>query len=335
MLEAVGVSASDEAVYRALLRAPRSTAGDLAGRLRRDVGSVRRAVHRLEQLGLVTRLPAAGSAGDTGARAVRLLASRPDVAVDVLVARRQEELTRTREAARALLAEQVTDDERRPDQLIEVVHGREAVATRFAQLLAGTVRELDVFDRPPYAAAHDNAEPVVRGKLRRGVSVRGVYAPESLERPGALAEARDAARLGERSRLHPSVPMKLAICDSRVALLPLASGEAVDGALVVHPCALLDALRALFELLWQQAVPVFEAGGGPSAEHGTLLTALAAGLKDDAVARQLGTSTRTVRRRIVELTETLHARTRFQAGVLAERRGLLDLRRDTAPPVAE
>ncbi|GAA4206158.1 hypothetical protein GCM10022220_19440 [Actinocatenispora rupis] len=203
------------------------------------------------------------------------------------------------------------------------MHGREAVATRFAQMLTATERTLDVFDRPPYAVAHDNAEPVVRGKLRRGVTVRGVYAPESLDRPGALAEARDAARLGEQSRLHPHVPMKLAVADARLALLPLASGEAVDGALVVHPCALLDALRALFDLLWQQAVPVFRAEGGPSGEHDALLTALAAGLKDDAVARQLGTSTRTVRRRIVELTDTLHARTRFQAGVLAERRGLL------------
>jgi DNA-binding NarL/FixJ family response regulator len=78
-------------------------------------------------------------------------------------------------------------------------------------------------------------------------------------------------------------------------------------------------------------VPIF----GEPAETGTaaealstdaLLAALAAGLKDDAIARQAGTSTRTVRRRITELATTLRARTRFQAGMLAERRGLL---RDT------
>jgi len=54
-----------------------------------------------------------------------------------------------------------------------------------------------------------------------------------------------------------------------------------------------------------------------------LLSLLATGLKDEAIARQLGVSLRTVHRRTSGLSESLGARTRFQAGVLAERRGLL------------
>jgi DNA-binding NarL/FixJ family response regulator len=50
---------------------------------------------------------------------------------------------------------------------------------------------------------------------------------------------------------------------------------------------------------------------------------LAAGLKDEAIARQLGISLRTVHRRTSELSLALGARARFQAGVLAERSGLL------------
>ncbi|MFD1936887.1 hypothetical protein ACFSKW_35995 [Nonomuraea mangrovi] len=48
---------------------------------------------------------------------------------------------------------------------------------------------------------------------------------------------------------------------------------------------------------------------------------LAAGLKDEAVVRRLGVSLRTVHRRVSELTDRLGARTRFQAGLLAARRG--------------
>lgn len=55
-----------------------------------------------------------------------------------------------------------------------------------------------------------------------------------------------------------------------------------------------------------------------------LLTMLSAGLKDEAIARQLAVSSRTVGRRVAELMDALGARTRFQAGLYAQRRELLD-----------
>jgi DNA-binding NarL/FixJ family response regulator len=47
------------------------------------------------------------------------------------------------------------------------------------------------------------------------------------------------------------------------------------------------------------------------------------GAKDETIARQLGVSLRTVRRRVAELMDELGASTRFQAGMEAVRRGLL------------
>jgi DNA-binding NarL/FixJ family response regulator len=85
---------------------------------------------------------------------------------------------------------------------------------------------------------------------------------------------------------------------------------------------LLDALVEMFWLLWDQAVPVVTAGMDPL--EARLMTLLAAGLKDDAIARQLTLSSRTVGRRVAELMDTLGARTRFQAGVHAQRRRLLE-----------
>jgi DNA-binding NarL/FixJ family response regulator len=118
------------------------------------------------------------------------------------------------------------------------------------------------------------------------------------------------------------VPLKLAIADQTVAILPFTSTTSVmiDSALVVYAPTLLDALVKLFDLLWQVAEPVV-----PEAESTDerLLSLLAAGLKDEAIARQLGISLRTVHRRTSELSLALGARTRFQAGVLAERSGLL------------
>lgn len=307
-------------VYRTLLGMPRATLAELTRRLGRDVAGLRRSISTLEEAGLVSRI---------AGRPARLVAARPDVAIDVLVARRREELGRVQLEARALMAEVSTEEEHRPDRLVEVIVGRQAVATRFEQLLQGARHELLVLDRPPYAADAHRAETAVRGLLGRQVTVRGVYAPESLEVPGALEQARSAARAGERSRVHPHVPMKLAIADRSLALLPLAIEDMIDSALGIHPSALLDALVQLFELLWQAAMPLIslpppESGGEAAPSDEQLLTLLAAGVKDDAIARQLAISKRTVSRRVAEMMDALQARTRFQAGIQAVRHGWLD-----------
>ena len=52
-----------------------------------------------------------------------------------------------------------------------------------------------------------------------------------------------------------------------------------------------------------------------------LLGQLAGGAKDEQIARALGLSVRTVRRRVAELLDELGADSRFQAGVEAVRRG--------------
>ena len=52
-----------------------------------------------------------------------------------------------------------------------------------------------------------------------------------------------------------------------------------------------------------------------------LLQQLAAGAQDEQIARRLGVSLRTVRRRVADLMSELGAESRFQAGVEASKRG--------------
>jgi hypothetical protein len=314
MLESLGVEPSDEEAYRALLQAPGCELGQLAERLGRDEQELAGTVGWLEKLGLLTT---------TADDPIRLIPTRPDVAVDALVAVRRAELDRVRAEARVLLSELSTQERYRPENLVEVLVGQEAIAARFAQLLSGTREELLVIDRPPYASKTGESEPRVRGLLSEGVVVHGIYSPDSLDVPGAVDQAYSAADAGEISRIHPQPPMKLALFDQKAALLPLVVDQLVDSALVVHPCALLDALTQMFWLLWDQAVPVVPS---PKADptDARLMTLLAAGFKDDAIARQLALSSRTVGRRVAELMETLGARTRFQAGIHAQRRHLLE-----------
>nr|WP_239062509.1 transcriptional regulator TrmB [Streptomyces sp. SID13031] len=301
-----------------MLASPGCRVDDLAKRLGRDLDELRDTVARLEQLGLLT------TAGD---EPVRLLPTRPDVAIDALVAVRRAELDRVRDEARLMLADLRTQEQYQPENLVEVIIGQEAIAARFAQLLNGTREQLLVLDQPPYASKTEQSASQVRGLLREGVSVRGIYSPDSLDVPGGVEKAFSLADAGETSRVHPQVPMKLAVFDRTAALLPLSLDQLVEGALIVHPCALLDALLEMFKLLWDQAVPVVPARMDPL--DARLMTLLAAGFKDDAIARQLALSSRTVGRRVAELMETLGSRTRFQAGIHAHRRQLLG---EESPP---
>ncbi|WP_328999732.1 LuxR C-terminal-related transcriptional regulator [Kribbella sp. NBC_00709] len=314
MLESVGVEPPDEEAYRALLSTPGCDVRALAAELGRDEQDLTATVGRLEKLGLLST---------TADDPVRLLPTRPDVAVDALVAVRRAELDRVRAEARVMLTELRAQEQHRPENLVEVIVGQEAIAARFSQLLNGTRTQLLVLDRPPYASRPGDSDPKVRGLLGDGVVVHGIYSPDSLDIPGGVDEAYSAADAGETSRVHPQVPMKLAVFDGKIALLPLAVDQLVDSALVVHPCALLDALIEMFWLLWDQAVPVVPSAKADPTDA-RLMTLLAAGFKDDAIARQLALSSRTVGRRVAELMETLGARTRFQAGIHAQRRHLLE-----------
>ncbi|PZG14402.1 helix-turn-helix transcriptional regulator [Nonomuraea aridisoli] len=323
LLDGLGVTAAEEAAYRALLRHGPATLSELAAETGSSAGGIRRMLPRLEDLGLISRV---------AGRPLRLIATPPNIAVDILVARRQEEITHSRAAA-ALLATEVNERSGpHPEEVLEVVSGRDAVARRYLQLERNATREMLVLVHPPYAVDISDDRENRRRAARQGAPIiRGIYSPQAFEHPGMLAHTRRAIADGEQARLG-HVPVKLAVADADTAVLPLVSDadQAVESALVVHPSALLDALVGLFETLWRAAVPLRLTAGDlepetwPQAPDTEVLALLAAGMKDDAIARQLGLSPRTVQRRVQVLCERLGARTRFHAGYLAARHDLLD-----------
>ena len=88
---------------------------------------------------------------------------------------------------------------------------------------------------------------------------------------------------------------------------------------------LVAAFTAVFDDAWASgiAVPDEDIEQDPDTR---LLSLLASGFKDEAIARYLGIGVRTVRRRVAELMDDLSVHSRFQLGVVAERRGLLGRR---------
>jgi DNA-binding NarL/FixJ family response regulator len=84
-------------------------------------------------------------------------------------------------------------------------------------------------------------------------------------------------------------------------------------------------LVAIFDTVWEAAdgAPARQGPSQPSAAERHVLRLLATGLEHDAIARTLGISVRTVRRRISEIYLQLNAASPFQAGTEAVRQGWL------------
>jgi sugar-specific transcriptional regulator TrmB len=315
-LQVLGLAPFDEAVYRALLGHADVAPGELADQVDASVARVDRALDRLRELGLASRL---------SGRRRRYTAADPEAAIEALVRSRTADLERVRSVTMELATEfHAAQRAGGLGDVVELGHGAEQLGRWFVRLQQQVREEMLVLDRPPYALAASN--PVEPVSLAQGVRWRAVYAPEALEIPGALEEVTELGRRGERGRVLPGLPIKLAIADAKLALLPLSFDLETAQVALIHESTLLDALVDLFQTYWELAVPIGDAtaeGTPLDDDSRRLLTLLASGLKDDAIARQLGLSTRTMRRRIRTLLDDLSAANRFQAGVQASRRGWL------------
>lgn len=313
-LQPLGVAPAAERVYRILLRGSAETLSELAA-AGITAAQARRALRDLESAGLVTR---------RATRPIRYVPAAPSTAVQALILRREKELEGCRLLATELTAE-FRESARREvaTQVIEVIADREVIFQRFIRLLAAARTEVLMFDKPPYVGPLEN--PFEMEALQRGVSWRAIYSPEGLH-PDRMEQIRHWEHNGEKARLHPDIPVKLAIADRSMALIPLTVGGygAEDMAILVHPCALLDTLLLLFDSFWQRAVPLSVREPQPGDENSRdqdLFRLLAAGFTDGAIARQLGVSTRTVSRRLADVMRDKGVSTRFQLGLLLARQG--------------
>ena len=322
VLETLGIGADAERVYRVLLESPGASTAEVQQHTALGERRLRRALEELERKAIVARR--------SGVPA-RFQPAPPDIVVEALISAREDELNQAR-----LDAHQLTISlNKRAEQpgvgdLIEILATQEAVAERWLQLQRATRDRVEVFVRPPYAQQRvEDDEAVQRLVHERSVSTFAIYDAEALRSAGMLEHIRSMTELGERARVVTRLPMKLALFDRRVALVPVTPSDdesTVEAGVLVHKSGLLDALITLFDIYWQRGADVTLEGGKtarsrPAADEDTVLTLLAAGMKDETIARELGVSTHTVRRRIASLFDKLGVATRFQAGLALGRQG--------------
>jgi DNA-binding CsgD family transcriptional regulator len=321
---AAGIEPEVEEVYRALVGLPRATAAQVAKVCGISPGSAGRRLAQMVNDGLATRV---------SSQPARFSAAPPDVAVIELILQRESALNQARAEAHRLAQEHYAAVKIiQPELAVDLLVGRDEITSAVQRLTIGARREVRAFDRPPYVDRPGSNLELQLGRQRHGVVHRVVYDREAVASPGRLeGDILPSIRAGERARTGAAVPMKLIISDDRAAIIPfsLAPGGQT-AAYHVRSSPILTALGLLFEAVWETATPLLPPKSASSGDAGLvapdvqqLLSLLASGLTDSAIARAQGWSERTTQRRIQRLMSTLGATTRFQAAALAARRGWL------------
>ena len=322
MLEAVGLSTREITVYQALLTRPGADAERLAADCALAEAEVVTVLLRLVQDGLVVQ----------SGRPARYEATAPDVALGELIGRQEQRLSAARLEMQRLT--QMFRDAGAPGDTgaIEVVSGASAVSARVNRVYEAARGQVRVLDRPPYVQRPGENLASQQRRHREGVVFRTIYSRDALALPGRFQEDIElSCASGEQARVRASLPTKLIMADETLAVVPIAMGDAfAEAAYVIRSSALLAALSALFEHEWARGVPLVapprrapEQLDQPDEKTRALLSLLAGGLTDEAIARALGWSARTTQRRIAALHKELGVTTRFQAGAAARERGWL------------
>lgn len=326
MLDALGLDNVEEAVYRQLVGAPSAHLDELAEAAELDTNAATAVLSVLEGKGLVAR----ASTGQD-----RYVASPPAVALGALLVQRQDELRRA-QVEMTELAGLYRGSVARRDvaDVVDVVHGTEAIAQRFAQLQYSARTSIQALQKPQAAVVtREDADEAERAAIERGVRHDIVLERSVFDTPGIYETIDSGLQIGIELRVVPTVPLRAFIVDREIALIPLMNSEhkTVQDALLLHPSGLLDAINALFDLIWTSAPRLVATPEGTVETAADrlepldtkVLSLLLAGLTDASIGAQVGLSLRTVQRRVRQMMDRAHVDTRLQLGYEAGRRGWL------------
>ncbi|MGW7686405.1 helix-turn-helix domain-containing protein [Kribbella sp. NPDC054772] len=318
-LKVLGLNDDEVRIYQHLLRTGPSSITELDEAVPDREHPIDAALGGLVQAGLARR---------SGSDHSRFLPVPPDAGLEAMTLRRESELKQARiEVLNAYDEFRRTVHNESTAHLIEVVTGS-AIVERIHQIKGGVQREILAIDSPPYYIGGPNQEEI--DHLKRGVSYRIVYSPESVEVPGYLTEnILPCVEAGEQARVLPDVPAKLTIIDGSIAFVSMSARDTDvnRSLLIIRPSSLLSALIGMFELCWRNALPLHASVGTEDDRlepiERRLLALLATGAADDTIARTLGISRRTFFRYLERLMNRTGASTRFQLALHAARENWL------------
>jgi hypothetical protein len=324
-LEALGLDATASAIYEHLLGNPDDSVPALAREVHCDRAMVEASLSQLIRAGLARvgdRTCGVEPLPPESALARQISIQQRD-AIDQVgrLAALRDHVARLERSWRAGHQGEVDTRE------IEIIRDPDLIEERLKTLCMDARRRSLSLDchRPgrEFDDSDYDAIQVENCKLR--MDVRGVYDLALLDNPSVMSYLERVA-MPDDVRLLPRVPLQLRIVDD-VAVMPVDPENMWAGVVLTRSPGIVMCALATFELAWSDATPLARmmpstANPAPGVDP-RLPRLLATGIPDDAVARFLGLSSRTVRRQVATLMDDLSVRSRLQLGIALERRGLV------------
>ncbi|WP_314617480.1 LuxR C-terminal-related transcriptional regulator [Streptomyces stackebrandtii] len=213
-------------------------------------------------------------------------------------------------------------------ETVVITDDREEIELRLLEAAQGCTTEVLVM-QPCVARETPEfrlARPLVLEAVRRGAQGRILYPHTARGDSDTRAHLGELLPAGGQVRTTNEVRDRFLVFDRKTAFIPAGEGDAIA---VVYDGAVAAFLAGLHARVWESAFDFDSGAPGYAGTMGdlkaTLLDLLASGAKDEVIARRVGMSERTLRRHVATIMQDLSASSRFQAGVLAARTGLVDL----------
>jgi len=251
----------------------------------------------------------------------------PQHAVDILVARQEAALIASKDRAQQFKASLSKTDTQAPE--VETIRGSAAVHDRILAIGAEAVTELATLS----PGGIYTAEQIEANKFRsaemfaRKIRSRTIYASSVRNDPATQEYVSWVNEHGGAVRTALSLPLRMIIADRKVAVLPLDRNDAMLGITVHRNPTVVYALQEMFEFIWNASTPLGAASAqtthGLSSEEYTALELLAVGKETTDIAKLMKQPDRTTRYMIAKIMKSLEAKTRFEAGYRAVKKGWL------------
>lgn len=310
----IGLDESAEDVYRQVLRDQGRTADIYAARLNRPTQDVTVAFEALRAV----RLVRVGEDGAAQADHPRAGLERIVSIEEARLAERRRDLARLRDAIDGFAGDHRAGQENassaEPAREYIDAAGLLGVMEHLAASTSGPIR----ITHPDIPVNAPEEQPVLRRLVAEGRELLGLYEFDSVQTRSL--EISHWAGAGETQRLATHIPSEF-VCYGTDVVLASTDWGGPDGRYVVlRDGVVVRAFVELFDRLWSAAASVDQSTHASSER---LVELMQAGLKDEAIARVMGVSLRTVRRRIAALMEECGVETRFQLAVELTTRGLV------------
>jgi DNA-binding CsgD family transcriptional regulator len=330
VLLALGLDTVCVQVYLMMHAAPDADSGQIAQRLGLQLAEVVDAMDDLADLTLLRP----GLAPSSRLRPVsieRALHTLLRQQSDQLKAQ-SDSLALLQSAMKELLAARQTPLDALGHVDIETITGTEAMQTRLEELIVRATESMTSLQPGgPRPREHlEMARQFDEDMSHRGLHGRTIYQNAVKNDRRNMEYVRWLDGLGVQVRFAPVVPFRLVLLDRDTAILVHRLATLPHEMFIIREPALLAPLFEYVELCWEASEPLAkaeprdpESDASPSSQELALLQLLAGGSTDEAAAKKLGVSVRTVRRQMADLMERLGATSRFEAGHRATQRGWL------------